>query len=150
MGHSRSFQVSSQEEARPWKVHPIWRGFGCVMILIIPIMSYAGASLLIQMNTEQNWGFPIPYEFSRTVEVNIPSPVAEIPSLYWSVPNLYANLMLGFLLMLIGFGLLMVFYAVIYSMMGPSRLGPLDAKPVRSTPKKKNKDWRNRDITFRR
>lgn len=150
MGYQRSFQVSSQEQERPWTVHPVWRGLGCVMLIVIPIMAYAGASLLIDMNMEQNWGFPISTEFSRTVPINIPIPIPNIPDINFEVPHLFGNLLLGGVLMLLGFGILMVFYALLYSMMGPSRKGPLDADPVRTPPKRKKKDWRNGDQTYRR
>ena len=150
MGYSSGFQVSSQSKERPWEIHPIWRGFGCVMLIIIPIISYAAASILIEMNWEQKWGFPVPRDMAKTVPIDIPSPVSSIPSIHWDVAHLYGNLVLGAVLMLIGFGLLMVFYAVLYGIMAPSQRGPLDAEPVRKTPKSKKKDWRDRDITYRR
>jgi hypothetical protein len=150
MGYGGGYQVHSQAKERPWMVHPIWRGFGCVMLLIIPVMAYAAASLLIDLNFEQQWGIPVPREMYRTIPIDIPSPVAEIPGIYWEVPHLYGNLLLGAVLMLIGFGLLMIFYTLIYSLMGPPRRGPLDAEPVRSTPRKKQKDWRKQERTFRR
>ena len=36
--------------SRPYRVHPIWRGIGCFMMVLIPVMSYAGAVLLVEEN----------------------------------------------------------------------------------------------------
>jgi hypothetical protein len=148
MGHSQSFQISPQDKQRPWDVHPIWRGFGCLMMLVIPVMAYAGATILIDLNTDLGWGFPVPVEMAKTVDINIPIPIPDVPDIQWSIPHFYGNLLLGAVLMFIGFGLLMLFYTLIYSMMGPSTRGPLDADPVRSRPPKPKKDWKDR--TYRR
>ncbi len=150
MGHSGGMHVSPQARERPWKIHPIWRGLGCVMMLIIPIMSYAGASILIELNQDQGWGFPVPRELTRTQTINIPIPIPGIPDVYFEVEHLLGNLVLGVLLMLVGFGLLMVLYAILYRVLGPPRFGPLDAEPVRRKPKEKKKDWRDRDVSYRR
>ena len=146
MGHS--YELKAQEKPRPWEIHPIWRGFGCIMMLIIPLISYAAATLLIDLNIEQNWGFPVPVEMARTININIPIPLVDLPDINISVPHLLGNLVLGSVLMFIGYGILMLVYTLLFSMMGPSRMGPLDADPVRKRPKKKKKkDWK--DETYR-
>ena len=38
----------SKAESRPWSVHPIWRGIGCLWLVLLPVMSYAGAYLLVR------------------------------------------------------------------------------------------------------
>ena len=129
MGYQRSFQVSSQEQDRPWTIHPIWRGFGCVMLVVIPIISYAAASLLIDLNIEQNWGVPVPVGFGRTVPIDIPAVVPEVAGFHWEIPHLYGNLLLGVVLMILGFGILMFFYAILYSIMGPSRQRTAGCEP---------------------
>jgi len=113
-------------EERPWKVHPIWRGIGCIMAIIIPIMSYAGAVLLVQLNQQQGW-LPVPRELTSTIY---------LPFL-GNVPSLYANLIVTLVLMLIGYGILTTLYAMLYRVIGPPSLGPLDAPPVRRTPGKR-------------
>jgi hypothetical protein len=149
MGHSSGTHVPSQARERPWQIHPVWRGLGCVMMLIIPIMSYAAASILIDLNFDQGWGFPVPREMASTQIIDIPIPIPGVPSIYWEVEHLLGNLLLGFVLMLVGFGLLMVFYAVLYRVMAPPLRGPLDADPMRRKPRQKKKDWRDRDVTYR-
>lgn len=115
-----------QMEERPWKVHPIWRGIGCIMAIIIPVMSYAGAVLLVQLNQQQGW-LPVPKELASSIYLPI----------LGNVPYLYANLLVTLVLMLIGYGILTTLYALLYKIIGPPSLGPLDAPPVRHTPGKR-------------
>lgn len=110
----------------PWKIHPVWRGIGCLMLIIIPVMSYAGAILLVQENFKRGW-VPVPAEFVKTVT---------LPRI-GSFPHLYATLLTMLLLMFIGFGALMILYAIMYRFLGPSYLGPLDAPPERPPRRKR-------------
>lgn len=97
---------------RKWRIHPIWRGIGCFMVLLIPVMSYAAAHFLVLYNLEEGW-FPIPREFT--------GPVA--------YPYLYAKLMVAAVVMVTLFGIFTLVYTMIYSMLGPPQYGPLDATP---------------------
>ena len=105
---------------RPWSIHPIWRGIGCFMMVLIPVMAYAGAVLLVEENTSQGW-LPMPRELAQT----IPLPMIG------NVPHLLANLVVALALSLVGFGVFTAIYSLFFSMVGPSRFGPLDAPPVR-------------------
>ena len=113
---------------RPWKIHPIWRGIGCLLMLVIPVMAYAGAVLLVEANSKQHW-LPMPRELAQTVSV---------PYL-GDIKSFYATLIVTVLLMLIGFGVMTIIYSMIYSALGPPRLGPLDAPPVRTSPAKRKR-----------
>jgi hypothetical protein len=117
---------------RPWKIHPIWAGIGCLWFLISPVLAYAIASLLIEYDMKSGF-FPLPGDLIRSVTI----PLARFfPINNLVVPHLYANLMLTGIIMLMGFGVVMVIYAIIYSMMGPKRIGPLDAPPIRRKTRK--------------
>lgn len=120
------FNQGSRMQERPWKIHPIWRGIGCLMMILIPIMAYAGAVILVQANLEQGW-LPMPRELIQTVTL----------PLMGEVEQFYAVVIVTALLMIIGFGVVTILYSLIYSAVGPPRLGPLDAPPVRNSPKKK-------------
>ena len=122
------FNPRASAAKRPWEIHPIWRGIGCLLMIMIPIMAYAGAALLVQANVSQGW-VPIDAEFSQTV--NIPN--------VGSVQYLYANLLLAVILAMLGFGLLVAIYALVYRAVGPSYLGPLDAEPIRRKPPRRKK-----------
>jgi len=131
-------QISAQEKPRPWDVHPLWRGFGCIMIILVPIVSYAGAVLVIENELLTQLGVPLSYDLIRPISIVFSSPLPEfLPfSVNTQVEHLYGNLAVGVILMMLGFGLLMVFYSIMFRMMGPSRLGPLDAKPIRRSRKR--------------
>jgi hypothetical protein len=47
----------SREERR--RIHPVWRGVGFVMMILIPVISYAAAEVLLDLNGKNNW-FPVP------------------------------------------------------------------------------------------
>jgi hypothetical protein len=103
---------------RPWDIHPVWRGIGCLLIILLPILAYAGAVLLVRENLQRRW-------------VVIP------PELVGSfvIPYLgrvfFADLAMAFVLLILGFAFLTVVYAFIYRLFGPPRYGPLDAPPPR-------------------
>lgn len=113
------FSPRSRMPKRPWTVHPVWRGIGCFMMILIPVMAYAGAVLLVQENYKRGW-LPMPRELSRVIF---------IPML-GSFPNLLAYLLVALVLSLVGFGLFTALYSMIYSMVGPSQYGPLDVPPI--------------------
>lgn len=118
--------TSAQSKPRPWRVHPVWRGIGCAMIVILPVMSYAGAVEIMRANIEKRW-VVLPADFMKTVT---------IPYVF-SVPHLFANLAVALLLLVIGYGILVILYSAIYSMIGPKR-SPLDAPPPKR-PKKRRR-----------
>lgn len=114
-----TYSQRALEKPRPWRVHPIWRGIGCIFMIIIPVMSYAGAYMLVRWDIKSKY-IPIPHEFAMTI--NIP--------LIGRVPYLGANLIVTLVLALVGFGVLMSIYALVYRLVGPQG-SPLDAPPIR-------------------
>ena len=109
-------QTPSKE--RPYEIHPVWRGIGCILIVLIPILAYAGAVLLVQANRSRGW-LSVPPAFARAVDLPV----------FGSVPYLYANLAAAVVLALAGFVVLTVVYALFYRLAGPPALGPTDASP---------------------
>jgi hypothetical protein len=106
---------------RPWDVNPIWRGIGCLLLVIGPFVAYAAADLIVQMVLDKKL-YPVPPELMHTFT---------IPYLDYSLRHFYADLLVGGILLLLGFGLIMIIYSIAYSIIGPSRYGPLDASPIR-------------------
>lgn len=97
-----------------------------MLMIIIPIMAYAGAALLVEANFTQHW-IPVPAELAKTVALPV----------IGAVPNLYAILIVTAILSLFGFGLMTLLFSLFYRMVGPPRYGPLDMPPVRQTPGKR-------------
>ncbi|MEJ2597403.1 MAG: hypothetical protein P8Z00_03675 [Anaerolineales bacterium] len=122
MGYQQQYRRSQPRQQQG--VHPIWRGIGCFLMILIPIMSYAGAEILIEQNSSAHW-VAVPVELARTVPV----------PMLGNVPHFYATLVVMILLMVLGFGVLTVVFAFFWSAVGPSKYGPLDARPVRRSDK---------------
>lgn len=114
-----------EDVVKPWTIHPVWRGVGCIMALIIPILSYTGAVLFVRENIRQGW-FYIPYELAQVVFV---------PFL-GEIPYLYSHLIISLLFTAIGFGALTVVYTIIYKILGPPMYGPFDTPPLRKRRKR--------------
>jgi len=124
MGKYDKYSPSSFAPGRPWDIHPVWRGIGCLFMLLIPVLSYAGAIVLVEANLRDGW---VPLSRELAAEVLVPA--------IGPVPHLYANLIAAALLMLLGFGLLVVFYSLLFRLVGygPPKPGLKDAPPVRRT-----------------
>jgi predicted neutral ceramidase superfamily lipid hydrolase len=130
MGFSAQKYRKERHERR-WKIHPIWRGIGCALILLIPIMAWFGASLILQTYRR----IPLSYELTKPITLRYVQ-VMEIDAIIANF-NRYAvahNLIVGqflltIILMFLGFGLLSVVYAIMFRAVGPSRYGPFDVPP---------------------
>lgn len=115
----------------PLRPHPIWRGIGCLMILIVPLLSFAVAQLVVPIAIDKGW--PIPYQL-------LGPPI--LPTLLWKVTflssvwlflqsqdNLYAVLALTSIFIIVLGATFSVAYAFLYKVIGPPTYGPLDVPP---------------------
>lgn len=115
------------------EIHPLWRGAGCIIMIIMPLFSFFLASFLIDYGLAHNW--PIPYQLLGNPR--LPDYFYKVPSLIvifgpvTSWTNIYAILALAFLIMLVAGGFFTFVYALIYRYVGPPRWGPLDEPPPR-------------------
>ena len=126
MGRFNRYERRPLNEDRPWTIHPIWRGIGCIMVLLIPLLSYAGAVLLLQNNILQRW-LPLTTEMFQAV--SIPGVI--------TLPISYALAGTMVVLMVVLSGLFTILYSLLNRLIGPPALGPLDAPPVRRSPSKR-------------
>lgn len=97
---------------RPWRVHPIWRGIGCLLLIIVPVISYVLADLLVKENLRQRW-LAIPRELAGPA----------------SNPYLFSKILLAVVVAVVIFGVFTVLYSLIFSLAGPPRYGPYDSPP---------------------
>ena len=117
--------------------HPIWRGIGCLMMILLPVIAYAGAVLLVQYGVNHGWPFP-------------PEIVGYIqfPDWVWNAPvlpllakpianfrNLWAVLIIFLILLVLLSGIFSTLYSVLYRFMGPPRYTSQDAPPSKYKPK---------------
>lgn len=118
--------------------HAVWRGIGCIMMLIIPAISISAGYQTVNYGLEHNWA--IPYQL-----LGIP----RLPEFFYKsnglltifgpityIQNFYAHAAVSFLYMVLIGGVISVLYAVVYRMIAPSRYGPTDAPPPKIKTKK--------------
>jgi hypothetical protein len=121
--------------------HPVWQGIGCLIIIILPVISYALADATIQAGVKARWFF-LPHELLGA---------PRFPDFVWKywqlaalagpltkINNLYANLVLTGIYAIILGGLASLGYAIVYRYIGPPRYGPQDVPP----PKIKTKPYK--------
>ena len=135
MGRYRdTIKEVDQIERQP---HPIWRGIGCLMIIIVPILSFAAASL------------SMPFFLNRGLVPNQLLFTPQVPDWLWYAPVLaqiiqflfgrfaiFATLLLTFVYSVILGGIFSLMYATMYRAVAPSRYGAMDAPPPRVKIKK--------------
>ncbi len=117
----------------PDSVHPVWRGIGCLMMILVPILSYALTMVLLQTGLQNGW--PIPRQLLGRVQFpnwvwNVPV-LEDIARFIHSINHLYAILV--FFVVILGL-LSVVFsfvYSIIYSAVAPPPYTPVDAPPPR-------------------
>lgn len=114
------------------EVHPIWRGIGCVMMILIPALSIIGALVIIETGQKQKW--PLPVELMgvpRFPALMYSLPVLrDITRVASSVENFWAIVVIALVLMVLGFFLLSFIYSLVYKFVGPPRYTRLDAPEV--------------------
>jgi hypothetical protein len=118
--------------------HVIWRGIGCLMMIIIPVISIAAAYETINYGLDNGWA--IPYQLLGKPQM--PSIVYKSSGLLtilgpiMNTPHFYAYAALSVIFMIMLGGVISVIYAFVYRSVGPSRYGPLDAPPPKIKTKK--------------
>jgi len=131
---------SHMREAKPIarEVHPIWRGIGCLIILIVPLLSYGVVTVTLPMFKSRGL---IPRDLIVT---------SRLPDWMWSInpdltgwlqklvgnPDFLPTVILLLIYIMIIGSLFSVIYSMIYRMARPSRYGPMDAPPIRVKTKK--------------
>jgi hypothetical protein len=132
MGRYSHRQTDIKE--RPYEIHPIWRGIGCIIFIIGPFIAFSAAHIVVNLDMEYEW-LVVPREMRGAVTIDF---------LGLTIEHLYADLLVTAVLLLLGFGLLMVIYAMIYGMAGPKRFGPMDSPPIRQGPPRASRSRKKR------
>jgi len=112
----------------PRQTHAIWRGIGCVLILIVPLVSWFLATGTVQLALHSGW--PLPYQL-------LGYPV--MPKQLWNLPglppllffierqqHLYLALVLAVAYIVLISAVLSFGYSLVYRIVGPPKYGPLD------------------------
>jgi quinol-cytochrome oxidoreductase complex cytochrome b subunit len=105
-----SGKVEKKEGVSP---HPVWRGIGCILIVLIPALSYLGATILIDNRNAIPW-------------IVIPP---EIVLSKYSDPLIFVKILYTALITLIVFLIIAIITFIIDKFLGPPKYGPFDVKP---------------------
>jgi hypothetical protein len=103
--YSASFRQISQRP-RPWEIHPVWSGIGCLLLILLPILSFAAARLLVQENMRQQWVLIPRYMWYGFF-------IAPFGQIY------LVDIAIAILLLVVFFGLLTVIYSFIIRIFNP-------------------------------
>ncbi len=118
---------------RRGQIHPIMRGIGCILLVIIPILAYGTSVLLVEYGMKNGW--PIPPGWLRYPTVhpllwNLTG-LAPILQAYQGTAHLTANIIFTLAISIVAFGVLSILYGFMYKLAGPSQYGPTDVPPIR-------------------
>ena len=126
-----------EAERKSDRLHPIWRGIGCMILILVPILSFAAASLIMPILLNRGL---VPQQLLFTPEA---------PDWLWYAPvvaqaylflfgryAVFATLFLAAIFTLVLGGFFSFIYALMYRTVAPSRYGPMDAPPPKVKVKK--------------
>ncbi|CAG1004521.1 hypothetical protein ANAEL_03243 [Anaerolineales bacterium] len=140
MGKYTSYKPETPQKSK--EPHEIWRGLGCLMMIIIPAISIAASALTVEalsgpgmkISPRQLLGRPHLPDFVYRSDglMTILTPITKIEDFYAiAVISLFYMLIIG--------GVISVIYAAVYSAVGPNRYGPTDAPPPKIKVVKKSR-----------
>lgn len=110
MSDYRMYQRPSQENPAKKPIHPIWRGIGCILLIIIPVISYVAADFFVISRAQFKWVI-VPQEL---IVNSLPDPLILVKVLYTAIFVFFLYLILT------------VITFIINRFFGPSRYGPYD------------------------
>ena len=110
MPKNDQYQVRRPKEDESKKVHPVWRGIGCISMVIIPILSYVGGVQLVNNRDSLTW-------------IVIPE---EIVLKQGNNPLIFVKILYAIIIGLLLFFLLGVITFVVNRLSGGNRKGPYD------------------------
>jgi hypothetical protein len=127
MAKYRKFEVKQEAKAGP---NPIWRGIGCILIVVVPVIAYLLTALFLQ--DVINTGYVPPELLSS---ITFPPWVFKVPILdvaaAWlgNIPALGLKLILFFMIVLVLGAVSSLLYTAIQDLAGKSRYTDKDAPP---------------------
>jgi len=126
-------QSRQREVPRNRGVHPVMRGIGCLMIVIVPILAYGVSVILVNIGIQSGWPIPPDWLGKPTLSPLLwkLSGLAVILGFLEAQPNLIANIVFTIAITIVIGGIMSILYGYIYKLFGPSQYGPTDAPPIR-------------------
>lgn len=114
------------------EMSPIWRGIGCVLMIVVPTLSYYLGRVLLRVAKQRHL---VPdYLLAR---IELPASAWNLPVLgplarfLYSLQDPWATLLFFLVTLFLLSGLISFVYSALYEAFGPPRYGELDAPPLR-------------------
>jgi hypothetical protein len=117
--YSSNVDVSLGQKKK--EIHPIWRGIGLVMLVVIPVFSYLIALALVDTNNVRHWVY---------------YPAAIIFPKIWD-PFIVVKVMVAIVIVFILYAVFTFITALFYRIFGAPRFGSTDVPPEQIKPVKK-------------
>jgi hypothetical protein len=121
------------QKPRNLGVHPVMRGIGCIMIIVVPILAYGIAVLLVNYGFSHGWPIPPNWYGPPTIHPLLLrlDGLRPIWDFLIQQDNLIANLIFTVAIIVVIGGIMSVIYGYMYTLFGPPRYGPMDVPPIR-------------------
>ncbi|MBK9926422.1 MAG: hypothetical protein IPP66_14195 [Anaerolineales bacterium] len=134
---SRSSKPQAPTTKERTAINPYMRGIGCLFMLVVPVFSYGVGDYLAGQNLGNGILPPEWYGY-----MSVPPALANftglnyIANFFATRPHLIATLVLALVALVVVGGIVSIIYGYMYSIMGPSRYGPMDVPAPRIKTKK--------------
>ena len=116
--------------------NPLWRGVGCILIVVVPLISYG---LMTVVNPLLMASGLVPVEITGYVKFpdwSLRSPfLSGITSFIGGIDNLWLKLIVFFVILLLLTTISSMVYSMIYQLVGPPRYSERDAPPSKQKAK---------------
>lgn len=122
-----------REVPRSRGVHPVMRGIGCLMMVIVPIIAYGISLILVGIGVQRGWPIPPDWLGTPTFHPLLWKLTGLIVILNFlsAQTNLTANVAFTIAISIVIGGIMSVLFGYIYKLFGPSPYGPTDSPPIR-------------------
>jgi hypothetical protein len=133
---------TQKELPKKGQTHEIWKSLGCLMMVLIPIISIASAYETV------NWLLTLEDKIIPRQLLGVPRPpdfiyksdgLLRIFTFVTGFENFYAIAVISLIYIFLLSGLISMVYAAVYSRVAPNRYGPLDAPPQKVKITKKSR-----------
>ena len=119
------------------ELSPIWRGIGCLLLILIPALSYGLMLLFVPLVLNSGM---VPYELLS--RIHFPAIIYKIPLIssvaifIGGIDYIWVKLIIFFVILVIMTGLFTFIYTTVYQWIGPPRYTDIDAPPSKHKPKR--------------
>jgi hypothetical protein len=132
---------SSQRESsvrKPKQPHGIWRGIGCLMMIIVPAISILIGIQVVNTALANRWRIPtqlLGYPQLPDIVYKIGG-LRDLLAPLTRIQNLNAYIVASLICMMVISAVVSMIYAVVYRIVNPVRYGPMDEPPPKIKAKK--------------